>query len=510
MPISLSSFTRQMLKDSTSEKTFDRGVRYFRNGHVKKIWLEDNILYAIVLGSYDDYLVKIEDGDGHFTYHCTCPYEGDCCKHVVAAGLTFLQQKEKIVANAQKTTEDQDDLKNQLLHLSQEDLADLILLSFKTYKHWKDTLLKEVAKRLEQKGTNVKNLYQKQFSDLLNRIGAVLEEHNQYGGGEETEEDEVYEALDDIVQLFRENKLNRQLQQDFIDKMFHYYDWGNSGMNDMLWQAIYDICDTRDDWLYVIDKLQKKDDDYRKSLIMDIYKDKLHNEEEYLRLRQQDLKHGMDYYDLVLFYTNKGRVEKAVEIAKLGIHKGEGRITDLLEFLFEQYKKTNYDKALTYIKQLFTEEAGIHYYKQLRQFAHPEDWKLLDSWCRTILKKQSKDEQLTNIHMENKEYDKVLKYVLKKQTYDFYNYDFSERETFARKLVPIYPEQLIPYYEQKMNLCIKQMGRDNYKKATDYAKIIKEIYVKHLHQDSEWNSLIEYIRKTYEKRPTLLQELRKL
>lgn len=226
MPISFSLFKKQILKDSTSEKTFDRGVRYFCNGHVKKIWLEDNILYATVLGSYDDYLVKIEDDDDHFTYHCTCPYEGDCCKHVVAAGLTFLQQKGKIVVNSQKVEGEQTNLKEQLLRLSQEDLADLIILSLKTHRHWKDTLLKETAKRLEQRGSNVKNLYQKQFSDLLNRITTILEEHNRYGGGEKEEEDKVYEALDDIVQLFRENKLDKSLKQDFIDKMFYYYDLG--------------------------------------------------------------------------------------------------------------------------------------------------------------------------------------------------------------------------------------------------------------------------------------------
>lgn len=511
MHISFPRLTQQTLKNATSEKVFDRGLSYFRNGHVKKIWLEDNILYAIVLGNYDDYLVKIEDDNGHFAYHCTCPYEGNCCKHVVAAGLAFLQQKKKIVANAQKTTDDQDNLKNQLLHLSQEDLADLIILSFKTHRHWKDTLLKEAAKRLEQKGKgNINNLYQKQFLTLFNRISAILEKHNQYGGGEEEEEDEAYEALDDIVQLFRENKLDKSLKQDFIDKMFYYYDWGNSGMNDMVWQAVHDICDTRDDWLYVIDKLQKKDDDYRKSLIIQIYKDKLHDEEEYLRLRQQDLRYGTDYYDLVLFYINKENLEKAVEIAKLGIHKGEGRITDLLEFLFEQYKKTNYDEALTYIKKLFAEEAGFHRYKQLRQFAHPEDWKLLDLWCLTILKKQSKHDQLAHIYMDNKEYDNILGYILEKPAYDIHGYDFSEKETFAKKLIPIYPDKLLPYYEQKMNKCIGQMGRDNYKKAADYVKIIKEIYLKHLHQDNEWNAFIERIRKTYEKRPALLQELRGL
>lgn len=79
-----------------------------------------------------------------------------------------------------------------------------------------------------------------------------------------------------------------------------------------------------------------------------------------------------------------------------------------------------------------------------------------------------------------------------------------------KNLYPSIPEKLLPYYEQKMNQCIEKMGRDNYKQAAEYAQLIKEIYIKHLHQENEWNQLIERIHKTYEKRPALLEEFRGL
>lgn len=504
---SFSQFTQTILKSSCSDKTYERGDQYFKNGHVRKIWVEDNKLYANVLGSYDKYKVLIEDNNSSFTYHCTCPFSGDCCKHVVAAGLAFFADKDVLIKKATQTQSSHADLKKQLSTLPKELIIDLLLLSLKTHRDWKSTFLKELGDRLKKEGANeVNHLYKEQFENYLERVGQILEEHNRYGGGPEEEEDEVFEALDDIVQLFKDNKLSVEIKREFIERMFHYYDWGNSGMNDMVWDAMHDVCNSQKDWLYLIEKLQRKDSEYRKELVMQIYKDKLNDEEAYLRMRQHDLQYGTDYYDLVLFYLNKGNMEMAIAIAKQGIEKGEGRISDLLEFLFDYYKHKDYPAALLYLKKIFAEEAGIEMYKRLKQFARSDDWATLDTWCRTVLKKQRKMNQLARIHLENKEYDQVLEYVLEKHTDVFFAYDFSEKESFAKQLIPFYPEKLLPFYVQKMNWCLEQMGRDNYKKAADYAQFIKDIYIKYLHKKDTWQSFIENIRKTYEKRSALLEE----
>lgn len=506
-----SQFTKTVLQSSCSDKTYERGFQYLKNDHVRKIWLEDNKLYANVLGSYDNYKVLIEDNESRFTYHCTCPFEGDCCKHVVAAGLAFLTGQDKLIKQATQTQSSHTDLKQQLSTLPKENIIDLLLLSLKTHHNWKNTFFKELGKQLEkQGGSEIKDLYKKQFETHLERVCTILEEHNRYGGGPEEEEDEVFETLDDIVQLFKENKLSLELKHEFIERMFHYYDWENSGMNDMVWDALYDVCNSQKDWLYLIEKLQRKDSEYRKELVMQIYKDKLNDEEAYLRMRQHDLQYGSDYYDLVLFYKNKGNIEMALTIAKQGAERGEGRIVDLLEFLFEHYKSKDYPAALLYLKKIFAEEAGTEMYKRLKQFAHSDDWASLDTWCRTVLKKQRKTNQLARIQLDNKEYDHVLEYVLEKPSNVFFTYDFSEKESFAKQLIPFYPEKLLPFYMQKINWCLEQMGRDNYKKAAHYTQFVKDIYTRYLHKEDLWKSFIENIRKTYEKRPALLEEFKGL
>lgn len=72
---------------------------------------------------------------------------------------------------------------------------------------------------------------------------------------------------------------------------------------------------------------------------MKIQREHLHDDEAYLQERMQILRYGMDYWDLVTFYLEKGDQEKALETAEEGILKGEGRLTELFEFLWEYFSK---------------------------------------------------------------------------------------------------------------------------------------------------------------------------
>lgn len=68
---------------------FERGQGYFFDGAVKDLQIMDNgQCFAIVEGS-EDYEVDITLGkDNEITrYNCNCPYDGNLCKHVVAALL---------------------------------------------------------------------------------------------------------------------------------------------------------------------------------------------------------------------------------------------------------------------------------------------------------------------------------------------------------------------------------------------------------------------------------------
>ena len=509
--VSLNTQTVKQLADSS--KVFSRGEEYFHSGAVAKVWIEGNKLFARVLGSNGKYRVTVEDNDDKFLCHCTCPYEGENCKHIVAACLAFLDRKDELLASAKRKEGEHDDLRTQMHTLDKEDLADLLVLSLKTHKDWKNTLLHELANRFKGKGAGTVNqkIYEEQFSNHFDRVREVLQEFNEYGGGPEEEEEEAYGGLQEIVKLFKEKKLNTETKRQFIDKMFHYYDWDNSGLNDMVMEAVFESATERADWEYIIEKLKtkKEDSSYRQSLIIDIYRNHLKDDAEYLKLRQQDLQYGNDYFDLVQYWHKKGEIDKAVAVAKEGVESCERGVDDLLEHLFNHYTGKDYAAALGYLKKIFVEHQNLEQYKRLQKFARKEDWKELDRWCGDLLEKEKVFHELARIHRFNKEYDKVLAYVLANVN-DNWIWDDGEREQFADEMIERYPNELVPFYQKRAERHIARMGRKDYQKAAHYAKKLKGIYCKRLNQKEVWQKFIDNIRERYANRRALLEELKNL
>jgi len=167
----------------------------------------------------------------------------------------------------------------------------------------------------------------------------IISEFNTYGGGSEEEEDEAYHWLREISELTKEGKISTDTKFDFLDDAFVEYNRKNSGFEDALVDIFFKICQTKEEWEYLVKKLEEHPSDWRKKLIMDIHKDHLHNDEAYLKERMQNLYYGLHYWDLINFYINKGNLQKALEIAEQGIVKGQGRLTELFEFLFDHFAK---------------------------------------------------------------------------------------------------------------------------------------------------------------------------
>lgn len=508
------SLTQNKIKNSAGEIIYERGWNYFQSGAVTKIWIEDNKLLARVLGSRGNYKVEIEEQGGKLDWKCNCPYDGYVCKHIVAAGLEFLDKKGSVINEAKNVAKQSDKLREKLLLLGKEDLADFLMLSLKTHSNWKNIFLKEMAKKLDMAGvdSNKQQIYEEEFYSHFGRACEILEEFNRYGGGPEEEEDEAYAELEEIKELFQKQKLNAKLKKEFFEKMFFYYDWDNSGLSDTVMDTIFEIASGDEDWRYIVKKLEskKQDSGWRKEMIADIYKNHLKDEESYLKLREKNLENGGDYYDLVDFWHKKGEVEKATQIAKEGVEKCKSGLDDLLEYLFKHYKKQDYDKALDYLKKIYIDQSHFDNYKRLKKFSKAEDWENIDKWCQNLLAKEKKFHEIALIDEFNKDYDKVLAYVLSVPKNDWGNWNDYEKEEFAKRLIDKYPKGLLPFYKRKVDKQVNNMSRESYRIAAGYAREVKEIYCKRLNKENEWREYINAIRQQYAKRKALIDEFRKL
>lgn len=508
------SFTQKKIKNLAGEVIYARGLDYFQSGAVAKIWMEDNKLFAEVFGSSGNYKVEIENQGGKFNWKCNCPYDGHICKHVVAASLEFLAKKGDVIGKVENAERKSDKLREKLLLLSKEELADLLTLSLKTRNNWKNVFLKEIAKKIDVAGTDndKKQIYEEEFYSHFSRVCEILEEFNKYGGGPEEEEDEAYGELEEIKELFQKQKLISKLKREFFDKMFFYYDWDNSGLSDIIMDAVFETASVDDDWRYIVKKLEakKQDSNWRKEMIIGICKDHLKDEEKYLELRQKNLEQGRDYYDLIDFWHKKGETEKAVRLAEEGIEKCGSGSSELLEYLFKRYKKQDYSKALDYLKKIYIDQSNFDNYKRLKKFSREKDWDEIDEWCRNVLAKEKEFHELARIDEFNKNYDKILAYILSSQKNDWGDWNDYGKEEFAEKLIDKYPAELLPFYKRKVDKNVNNMGRESYKKAVGYAKKVQEIYCKHLKLENEWLEYINAIRQQYIKRKALIDEFKGL
>ena len=124
-------FTEIDIKELVSDKIFQRGREYFKEGMVCDVYLVgNNRLEAYVEGSgYHPYKVQIEFDQSGITEElsCSCPYVEDfydVCKHIVAVLLTVLKKPEAL-----KTKEK---LSNLLKNLDKSHLISLIKAMMET------------------------------------------------------------------------------------------------------------------------------------------------------------------------------------------------------------------------------------------------------------------------------------------------------------------------------------------------------------------------------------------
>ncbi|MCY4557384.1 MAG: SWIM zinc finger family protein [Chloroflexi bacterium] len=89
----LPHITEDDIRAKVTDRSYDRGADYFREGTIESATLRGNQLSAAVQGSeWDPYQVGITFIGNDFTASCTCPYDwGGYCKHVVATLLVIIE-----------------------------------------------------------------------------------------------------------------------------------------------------------------------------------------------------------------------------------------------------------------------------------------------------------------------------------------------------------------------------------------------------------------------------------
>lgn len=384
---------------------------------------------------------------------------------------------------------------------------------------------------------------------------SIISEFNEYGGGPRDDEEEAYDWLDDILDLIKEGHISTDVKFALLDEGFKEYNIGNSGFEDELMDIFFQLCSSKEEWAYLVEKLEEKPSRWRRKHVMRIQKEYLCDEDAYLKMRLNDLQYGVDYWDLAKFYYKKGNLQKAVETAEEGLIKGKGRISQLLEFLFNYYennedtanlerivqcsfhrkgderemleglfeyyrKQNDYENAKKALLKGFKYTKGegyvpkvryYAYYNKMKQFLNEMDWKNIEPEILPEIQKKDLISFL-RICMDKGRKEEVVRVVLnppKKQSGFLYEIEYNFDE-FADQLKTDYPEEMINYYWQKAYDYIKNGNRMTYQIAVEYLQNVKHIYIDILNKESIWEQRFNDLKIKCKKRRAFLDEAKKL
>lgn len=91
--MALPEITEDIIRDLATTSSYLRGIEYFEDGEVDRVWIENGKYHAYVQGA-ELYKVTISGKKGNIQTTCSCPYDWEgVCKHVVAVMLTVLNEK---------------------------------------------------------------------------------------------------------------------------------------------------------------------------------------------------------------------------------------------------------------------------------------------------------------------------------------------------------------------------------------------------------------------------------
>ncbi|MBS7250963.1 MAG: SWIM zinc finger family protein [Candidatus Freyarchaeota archaeon] len=194
--------TMEEIQSLCTEGSFERGLRYYREGRVEKLDFVGNTVKAVVAGTHK-YRVTIRLDDD-FKARCNCPYEGDgYCKHIVATLVALKNYQE-----GGKREKEEEVINNILDRVSLKELKEFLRRMFredpKLKAHFKIYFADRGGEKSIQEYKEEINLLYEETADKhgvteadFNQIQDLAESFIQRGNLREAAK--IYQALSEVI-----------------------------------------------------------------------------------------------------------------------------------------------------------------------------------------------------------------------------------------------------------------------------------------------------------------------
>ena len=382
-------------------------------------------------------------------------------------------------------------------------------------------------------------IVEKQIQHYWSVAEDIIDDANMYGGT--YNEDDAYDALDKIDELAKKNKISWECRRDIVDSMLEQFYIGNSGFDDTLIDTCEILCQSKEEKLYLADKISESSSDYYRKYAAGIYL-KYGKDETFIELQSKNLEYGSDYIRLADYYKKNKQMDKAISLVEEALKKCNGRLDEVYEWLFKEYKRKKQERKIldlykTAIKKrrdvstmtkLMYEYYSENYEKKkpyLLKMIEVCDGKRAKEWydeCKRILtsadfekeseqlhewlkKKNVHDYLQLRIYEENTE--EVLKYLKEHPSRRDYYFSIDYNHNLTKQLVSKYPKDIVSiYWKECEGLCVTS-NKKNYMEATAILKEIKAICQKEGMQQ-EWSTAFASFLERHRRKRLLMGYVR--
>jgi len=334
-----------------------------------------------------------------------------------------------------------------------------------------------------------------------------LAELDEYGGGDYGLVDSVGGLLIEITKKLASKQVPREYRTDLLNEVLAYIQSGNAGLDDDLYDVAYACCYSDEDLRQLAEAFEKMKSNWPINHARRIYR-KIGDHEKYLALRALNMEVGADYHDLATFYWEQGEREKALETAKNGLAKGQGRLDELRQFLSERAQESGDRQG--YLKLQFEQTVDrltLEKYQAFKKLCADDEWGAYES---DVLKNlgQAWGHDKLKIHMYRQEFDQALATLLKAR-YPYNSYGKAYELEVAARLEDRFPEKILGYYQSGLGNLNSNFPRKDYAAKAELMKKVRHMYVDVLHTPEPWIKFVRQVKLDNKKRPAFQEEMRK-
>ena len=593
----LKDLTETYLRQFAGSTIFERGEGYADGEAVYSLRYDagSDSIQAEVAGNYDDYEVTASSPGGRLSAECDCPYEGYPCKHIVAVLLTFLRDKARYAEEAKKRQKAQSSLAKKIKALSQEQLVEILLDYVKKYPDVKRDLTVRLEADNKATFSSIKKQIARAFPSIQSRnystshiakqlrmilksvetapeamqakvywavTDRTLLELNNYGMDDDALENIAIDALEELIALFQENDSLQEEKAQVIEQLMAYYFHGNCGLVDLIYESAYNLCSKKADYQILIDSLKPKvksdpSRSYYKNLLADLY-EAVGDSEAQRHTLEARLEYGMDYWRLAQYWLEQGNEEKALQVIRAGIEKGQGRkielyaalqkhyqahgkFEDILALLEQKIEKQDLDNRNhfkhdgTYqcLWEHYSEQGDyqgivrlldmrlqhndidLEFYQEAETNLTQEDWNDFAPRIRQNLKKRIQSKQQRGTHMwyvpyaasETQILAEIYEYTRDvNNLFETIKHDVKLLRQYESQLNEDYAVEYLNQYRTLIDRLIAARGRNNYKTAAQYAATIKHIYLDIQKDPAAWKQYLTSLLATHKTLRALKEE----